>query len=66
MNRITTSKGQRERFLERANFETTGTWGIPLIHKQTLDKPRMGLISYSDTRCNDLQINTRKGVHFFY
>ena len=49
----------------RASFEGDGAWGIPLVHRQDLLDASIGLVAYPDTRPNDLECNTQKGVHFF-
>ncbi len=49
----------------RNGFLTSGKWQIPLIEKQNMDLSDIQLISYSDIRTNDNEINRRKGVHFF-
>lgn len=49
----------------RNEFETSGRWQFPFIRKQDIDLSNVSLIACSDTRHNDNEINTRKGVHFF-
>ena len=49
----------------RNEFDTAGKWQFPLVRKQDIDLSGISLIACSDTRCNDNEINTRKGVHFF-
>lgn len=49
----------------RNEFEGTSKWNIPLIKKQELDTTDIELISYSDIKSNDIEINKKKGVHFF-
>ena len=61
-----TSKQMRDNPLFMRNeFEPSGKWGLPLIHKQELNVPKIDLIACSDTKANDRTENTRKGVHFF-
>lgn len=49
----------------RNEFKTVGKWQFPLIIKQGIDLENISLIACSDTRRNDNEINTAKGVHFF-
>lgn len=49
----------------RNEFKTVGKWQFPLIIKQEIDLENISLIACSDTRRNDNEINTAKGVHFF-
>lgn len=49
----------------RNEFKTVGKWQFPLIKKQEIDVEKISLIACSDTRSNDNEINTAKGVHFF-
>lgn len=49
----------------RNEFEGIGRWEIPLVRKQEIDLSNVNLIACSDTRCNDNEINTKRGVHFF-
>lgn len=49
----------------RNEFESVGKWDIPLVKKQKLDTNDINLISYSDIKSNDIEINKKKGVHFF-
>jgi hypothetical protein len=49
----------------RNEFATQGKWNIPLIYKQSLDINQLNLIACSDTRINDNETNTKRGVHFF-
>lgn len=61
-----TSKQMREDPLFMRNeFELSGKWGLPLIHKQELNVEKIDLIACSDTKANDKSDNTQKGVHFF-
>ena len=61
-----TSKQMRDNPLFMRNeFEPSGKWGLPLIHKQELNVPKIDLIACSDTKANDRIENTQKGVHFF-
>ena len=46
-------------------YEKDGKYSIPLIKKQNLELDNINLISYSDTRNNESEKNTNKGVHFF-
>lgn len=46
-------------------FKTMGDWQIPVVERQSIDLEDIGLISYTDTRANDLEKNRKKGVHFF-
>lgn len=49
----------------RNEFETNGKWQMPLIRKQDYDLSNAQLISFADAKYNDLEINRKKGVHFF-
>lgn len=49
----------------RNNFEVQGRWGLPLIHKQTIDTTDISLIACSETRFNDSESRRKCGVHFF-
>lgn len=49
----------------RNSYEKDGKYSIPLIKKQNLELDNINLISYSDTRNNESEKNTNKGVHFF-
>lgn len=49
----------------RSNFNTVGKWQFPIVRKQNIDLANIDLIACSDTRSNDNNINTSKGVHFF-
>lgn len=61
-----TSKQMRDNPLFMRNeFEPSGKWDLPLIHKQKLNVSEIDLIACSDIKTNDKIENTRKGVHFF-
>ena len=49
----------------RNGYETAGRWQMPLIHRQDYDLSQIELISFADAKYNDLEINRKKGVHFF-
>ena len=50
----------------RNGFQSEGKYGFPIIKKQEMEFSKdVELISFSDTRTNDSQMNTKKGVHFF-
>ena len=49
----------------RNSYEKDGKYSIPLIKKQNLELDNINLISYSDTKNNESEKNTNKGVHFF-
>ena len=49
----------------RNGFITSGKWQLPIIEKQNIELGDIQLISYSDIRTNDNEINRKKGVHFF-
>lgn len=49
----------------RNEFEAQGKWNIPIIKKEELNLANVNLISYSDTRANDIDENKNKGVHFY-
>ena len=48
----------------RTTGRESGRWGIPLLMKPTVPVGDIDLISWSDTRSNDI-LNCEKGVHFF-
>lgn len=61
-----TSAEMRCNVLFRRNeFNTIGRWQIPIIERQEIELDNVDLISYSDIRTNDNEINRNKGVHFF-
>lgn len=45
--------------------ESTGKYGIPLIHKAPVVGPNIQLIACSETKAHDSVENLHKGVHFF-
>ena len=49
----------------RNSYEKDGKYSFPLLKKQKLELDNINLISYSDTRNNESEKNTNKGVHFF-
>ena len=49
----------------RNEFETVDKWEMPLIRRETIDLEVVDLISFSDIRYNDNEVNRKKGVHFF-
>ena len=49
----------------RNDFVPIGKWEIPSIVADDLDLNDINLISYSDIKTNDSDINKSKGVHFF-
>lgn len=60
------SKEMRENILfMRNSFETSGKWGIPIVRKEIIEDEDIDLIACSDTKSNDSDKNTKKGVHFF-
>ena len=61
-----TGKTMRENPLfMRNNFPSVGKWGIPLVKKQELNTNGIQLVTCSDTRANDNELNKKCGVHFF-
>lgn len=49
----------------RNEFDASGKWNIPIIHKNELNLKNINLIAYSDTKAKDNDENKSKGVHFF-
>ncbi|MCF0150981.1 MAG: DUF4417 domain-containing protein [Firmicutes bacterium] len=49
----------------RNSYPSAGKWQIPIVERQFIDLNDVALISYSDIRSNDNEINKKKGVHFF-
>lgn len=49
----------------RNEFEVDGKFQMPIVKKQDFNIDDVGLISISDTKYNDIDINRKKGVHFF-
>lgn len=49
----------------RNEFDAFGKWNIPIIRKSELKLTDIDLISYSDIKANDTDINKAKGVHFY-
>ena len=49
----------------RNEFEVEGKWQLPLVRRQIFDIDNIELIAVSDTKYNDVDVNRRKGVHFF-
>lgn len=62
---MTSVEMRANELFSRNGFITSGKWQIPIIEKQNMDLSDIQLISYSDIRTNDNEINRRKGVHFF-
>ena len=50
--------------LVRNEFETTGKYDLPVIHKDEFDLDKLKLYSYSNTKYNDNR-NKHKTIHFF-
>ncbi len=49
----------------RNEFIGDGKWNIPTRFKQAIALDNLSLVACSDTKYNDLEANTQKGVHFF-
>lgn len=49
----------------RNEFDMQGKYNIPLVKNSHLEPVDIDLISFSDIRKNDIDINKQKGVHFF-
>ena len=49
----------------RNNYPCAGKYQFSLIRKQNLDLSDVQLISISNTKSNDTEVNRKKGVHFF-
>lgn len=54
----------RQTFL-RNEFDAFGKWNIPIIRKSELKLTDIDLISYTDIKAKDTDINKVKGVHFY-
>lgn len=61
-----TSKNFRSKqtFL-RNEFDAQGKWNIPIVQKCEFDVSTVNLISYSDTKSNEIDKHRQKGVHFY-
>ena len=62
---MTTKTFRMKQSFLRNEFEAQGKWNIPIIKKEELDVSIVDLISFSDTKSNELDQNINKGVHFF-
>ena len=49
----------------RNTYPTIGKYEIPIVKKQEINLDGVKLIPCSNTKCDDLDINKSKGVHFF-
>ena len=49
---------------KRNGFCTAGHWEMPVVEKQEIPLDGIELISFSDTKANDIH-NSQKAVHFF-
>lgn len=65
MLKKTSENMRKDPLFMRNEFPGCGKWNIPLVRKQSLDMEKLSLIAYSDTRPNDCNVNTKRGVHFF-
>lgn len=64
-NNMTSKQMRNDSLFVRNQFDKSGKWGIPIVHKQEPNLLNIELIACSDTRANDSMENRRKGVHFF-
>jgi hypothetical protein len=49
----------------RNEYAMAGKYNIPIVHSAQLELVGVDLISYTDIKTNDTDINKNKGVHFF-
>lgn len=56
---------RKSKLFMRNEYITVGKWQIPLVRKQEINTSKLSLVAYSDTRFNDNEENTKRGVHFF-
>lgn len=61
---MTSIEMRNHALFKRNEYNTIGKWQMPIIERQEIDLDNVGLISYSDIRCNDNEKNCKKGVHF--
>ena len=61
---LSTEVRSKQTFL-RNEFDAFGKWNIPIIRKNELKLTDIDLISYSDIKANDTDVNKAKGVHFY-
>ena len=62
---MTSVKMRKDPLFMRNTYETSGRWDVPLVRRQEIDLENVKLIACSDTKRNDIAINTECGVHFF-
>lgn len=62
---MTSHDMRKSKLFMRNEYITAGKWQIPLVRKQELNTSELSLVAYSDTRFNDNEENTKRGVHFF-
>lgn len=62
---MTSHDMRKSKLFMRNEYITAGKWQIPLVRKQELNTSELSLVAYSDTRINDNEENTKRGVHFF-
>lgn len=65
MNKKTSKMMRGDPMFMRNAYAGQGKWEIPIVRKQTVCLDNVSLISCSDTRPHDSNINTVRGVHFF-
>lgn len=58
-------EARSEQTFLRNEFDAFGKWNIPIIRKSELSLNNIDLISYTDIRTNDIDVNKTKGVHFY-
>ncbi len=59
------SQARSKQTFLRNEFDAFGKWNIPIIRKNELELNNIELISYSDIKTNDCDVNKSKGVHFY-
>lgn len=62
---MTSNQMRHNQLFMRNEFETSGKYNIPLIKSQSISLSNIELISCANTRYNEVNINRKKGVHFF-
>ena len=62
---MTSHDMRKSKLFMRNEYITAGIWQIPLVRMLELNTSELSLVAYSDTRINDNEENTKRGVHFF-
>lgn len=61
---MTSTTMKHDEMFMRNRYNGSGRWNIPLVRNQNLALSDLSLISYSDTKPNDV-LNRHRAVHFF-